>query len=566
MKVGASKKEITAFIKGVGMLGYGMYFNVMKDITTPLYCRAFSFKNNNEKFVVVAICEIAFITDSLKQGILTKLKSYNITDDNLLLLAQHTHSGPGGFSHYALYNFTTPGFVPYIYNNLVDKISDTIIDSIQSFQNSKLYISKGLFDEKDEVAFNRSLDAYNQNKDITPLTHEERHKAVDRQMTLLNIENEAHIPIASINWFGVHTTSISNDNHSICSDNKGYAATYLEEDMSNDYIAAFAQGACGDVSPKFIFNPKHKAQRGFWEGKFHNDFESAKYNGKLQYLKAKGLISTRNKTEILSEKIASYIQYIDFSKIEIDAIYTGGLEGKFTSPACQGMAFLAGAKMDGPGAPRFLEVLGKRLSRNIKQKELNLRNISAEEKQRIERKYIAQGTKDIMIESGEGKLMGTNDIKNIALPGIIDGGIRNMKKQHRDGALITKSWTPQILPLHWIEIGELLLVGFPFEITTVASYRLKKSLQDLVDGTDIKEIILCPYANSYNGYITTYEEYQIQMYEAGHTVFGEWSLAALQTSFKRMYDGIKTKTLDTSLQPLVFSEHEISLRINRIKN
>ncbi len=32
--------------------------------------------------------------------------------------------------------------------------------------------------------------------------------------------------------------------------------------------------------------------------------------------------------------------------------------------------------------------------------------------------------------------------------------------------------------------------------------------------------------------MTTYEEYQAQIYEGGHTVFGEWSLAALQTKFE----------------------------------
>lgn len=559
MLVGCAKSEITAFVKGVGMLGYGMFFNKMKDIATPLYCRAFTFKNENQ-IVVIAICELAFITDSLKQGILQKLEAYHISDINLLLLAQHTHSGPGGYSHYALYNFTTPGFVPEIYNQLVEKISQSIIQSIKNIGEINIAISKSSFDENDEVAFNRSLDAYNLNSDITPLKHEERHKAVNREMTLIHFENKDQKPIASINWFGVHTTSISNDNHSICSDNKGYAATYLEEDFNDNYIAAFAQGICGDVSPKFIYNPKRKAQRGFWEGKFHNDFESAKYNGQLQYKKAKEIILNETKKWITSNEIKATIQYFDFSNLNIDKQYTNGEEGKITSPACQGMAFLAGAKMDGPGAPRVLETLGKKVSRNIRVKELQLKNVTEEEKLRIIRKYFAQGIKDIILESGEGKILGTSDVKNIVLPGIIDGGIRHMKKQHRDGALITKPWTPQILPLQWIQIGQLLFVAFPFEITTVAGKRLQKSIEELVEGSSIEEVILCPYANSYNGYITTYEEYQLQMYEAGHTVFGEYSLAALQTCFKKLYHNIQQNKLDTSVQPLVFTEQEIAKR------
>ena len=560
MQIGCAKYDITVFKKGVGMLGYGMFFNKMKDIATPLFCRAFSFKNQESKIVVIAVCELAFITDSLKLGVLNRLKEQGIEDANLMLLAQHTHSGPGGYSYYALYNFTTPGFVPEIYNTLIDKISHTIILAIQRIQDAKWGIAKSSFDENEPVAFNRSLDAYNLNNDVVPLIHTERHKAVNREMTLLHFVNNQNQAIASLNWFGVHTTSISNDNHSICSDNKGYAATFLENEFDQNYVGAFAQGSCGDVSPKFIFNPKRNAQRGFWEGQYPNDFDSAKFNGQLQYKKAKEIIDNVEKKWNSSNTLHAYIQYFDFSNILIDREYTNGEEGKITSPACQGMAFLAGAKMDGPGAPRVVEVIGKKMSRTIRMNELQLKNISEDEKVRIIKKYFAQGKKDIIIESGEGKILGTNDVKKIVLPGIFDGGIRNMKKQLREGALITKAWTPQILPLQWIQIGNMLLVGFPFEITTVATRRLQKSIEDLIVDTEITDVILCPYANSYNGYITTYEEYQLQMYEAGHTVFGEYSLAALQTCFKKLFHNIINHTIDNSIQPLVFSPEEIAKR------
>ena len=56
------------------------------------------------------------------------------------------------------------------------------------------------------------------------------------------------------------------------------------------------------------------------------------------------------------------------------------------------------------------------------------------------------------------------------------------------------------------------------------------------------------------GYVTTYEEYQQQAYEGGHTLFGQWTLAACQSKFKllaeqllldknqRNYDQTTTKT------------------------
>ena len=75
------------------------------------------------------------------------------------------------------------------------------------------------------------------------------------------------------------------------------------------------------------------------------------------------------------------------------------------------------------------------------------------------------------------------------------------------------------------------MAGFPFEITTIAGKRLRKSLEEVLSKRGVKRVILCPYANGYSGYMTTNEEYQAQIYEGGHTVFGEWSFAALQTKF-----------------------------------
>lgn len=87
------------------------------------------------------------------------------------------------------------------------------------------------------------------------------------------------------------------------------------------------------------------------------------------------------------------------------------------------------------------------------------------------------------------------------------------------------------MPIQLFIIGDIALAALPFEITTIAGQRLRNSLQDVLGKRGVTKVILCPYANGYSGYITTYEEYQEQIYEGGHTVFGEWSLAALQTKF-----------------------------------
>ena len=80
----------------------------------------------------------------------------------------------------------------------------------------------------------------------------------------------------------------------------------------------------------------------------------------------------------------------------------------------------------------------------------------------------------------------------------------------------------------------------------------------------IEEVIISPYANAYSGYITTYEEYQLQCYEGGHTVFGEWTEAAYRTAFNKlaheMSNGSEKRDLNAMVSPRLFSEEELRNR------
>ena len=121
-----------------------------------------------------------------------------------MLTAQHTHSGPSGFSYYGLYNISTPGFSMEVYRMVVDGIVASIVAAEQNLKPAKLSIGGATFEPDKEVAYNRSLEAYNKNPEVKQkVSFENRHLALDREMTLLNIEGVDGKPIGSINWFGV---------------------------------------------------------------------------------------------------------------------------------------------------------------------------------------------------------------------------------------------------------------------------------------------------------------------------------------------------------------------------
>jgi neutral ceramidase len=567
-EIGTGIGDITAFKKGIGMMGYGMHFNTVEEIETPLFARAFVIKDpSTQKKVVFVNAEICFITISIKSGVIKKLNEkhpdFGYTHDNVILTAQHTHSAPGGYSHYAFYNLSIPGFVPEVYETIVNGILEAIVKAENSIQPANLYLNTGTFEPELEVAFNRSIRAYNANPEVQKIDADKTHLAVDREMTLIRIEGLNGEKIGMINWFGVHTTSISNDNTKICADNKGYASAYFEEDIRSgneqkNFIAAFAQGATGDISPNFIWDTNKKWMRG----KFEDDFESAKFNGRLQYTKAKEIYDTALKNQPLKNDIDYVNMSFDFSNVVPDTEFTKGQKEQ-TGPACHGVAFFVGTA-EARGMNDTLAAIARFCSRTVKIYELIKAKFLTEEKGNIIRnKYKIQGKKDILFETGEGRVLGTSNISNLIIPSWVDKGIKTFKTQYRDGAL-KAPWIPQILPLQIIIIGELAIASFPGEITTIAGLRLKNTIQGILEKKGIKKVIISPYANAFCGYVTTYEEYQCQLYEGGHTVFGEWTLAAFQTKFKELALQLlkepKDRIIDKSVVPLEFTKEELSKR------
>lgn len=569
-EVGTGKADITVDKKGVGMMGYGMFRNIVLGVETPIYARAIVFRDSKTgKKIAYVNAEICFITIAVKSGVVKRFarnhEELGYTESNLFLTAQHTHSAPGGYSNYGLYNMSIPGFVPEVYTKIVDGIVDAILEAEKNLQPAELKIATGIFEPDQEVAFNRSVFAYNLNPEVEiKRTEKDKHLAVDREMTLMRIDSPDGKPIASVNWFGTHTTSLSNDNHLISSDNKGYAAHYHEEEMKKHgrekFISIFAQHVSGDVTPNFIWDKKKKWTRG----KFENDFDSAKFNGNLQFEKAKE-ISEKAKTAIPLLPEIDYLKMnFDFRNIVCDPQFTNGKTDARTGPSCHGIAFFAGTE-EGPGMAPPVTFAAKMLSKFIRFWEhITMPLMKPERKESVKEKYLVQGNKDILIETCDRKILGTSDIKNLFIPGWADRNIAVFKEYHRNGSLDNKPWIPQVLPFHIAILGNMALVGIPCEITTIAGQRLRKTVADVLKKRGVERVIISSYTNAYCGYVTTYEEYQMQCYEGGHTVFGEYTLAAFQTKFKLLAEELLKKPEERNateiVEPAKFTEEEISKR------
>lgn len=567
-QVGVAKEDITAFVYNKGMMGYAVPTHVVKDVETPISVRAFVVRDKKSgRKVALVNTEICFYTIALKDAVVKKLQEehpeLNYSDANVLLSAQHTHSAPGGYSHYVLYNVAIPGFQPKVFNNVVNGTVKAIVKATENLQDGQLFYQTGEFEPDIPVAFNRSIKAYNTNPEVEkPVSKANHHLAIDRTMKLLRFDAVGGTPLGALNWFGVHPTSVGNTHMRICYDNKGYAAEYLEENVRQssgnpEFIAAFAQDTAGDVSPNHQYEIPVPIDK---------EYESAKFNGNLQYTKAREIFEQAGSLKPVSDGIDYELMFMNMSNIIVDSEFLLGRTGVRTAPAAIGMHMLLGANdrpaLDATG--NFLLGLGgPLLPKVIRAYERNVLRLFRTQKEMddINLKYRAHGAKQITIESNIGKILGTFYVQRMIIPDVIDETIKRLKQIDREGYFARTPWMPRIVPLQIIIIGQLAIIGIAGEVTTMAGKRIRETALRILRHRGVEHIILATYANGYHGYITTTQEYKLQLYEGAHTIFGKWTLPAYQTKIKQlaieMLKPQNRRQIDHKLQPELFAPDEI---------
>jgi neutral ceramidase len=485
--IGSGVYDITGPAAELGMMGYAMVEQKTTGIHQRLRSRAFVIASpcNNKRAVFVS-ADLGQIFQVVKQKVMQKLVarygSTTYTDANVMLTATHTHAGPGGFSHYAMYNLTVLGFDQQNLNAIAEGIFQSIVRAHNNLAAGTIRLATGTIAD---ASINRSAEAYL----LNPATERALYSSdVDKTMTLLRLDRATGAEVGQINWFPVHATSMGNDNLLISGDNKGYASYLHEKAKGTNYaattqtfVAAFANSNEGDVTPNI---------HGGTNGGGANDFDSTKLSGEKQYNRAVSLCN--GATQLVTGGIDYRHTHVKMDAVTVGAAWAGGMT-RNTCPAAIGISMLAGAE-DGPGfgSEGFtcadIETAWDAFSCAVTQ-------------------TACQAEKPIVLEMG---------------------------------TMTPYPWTPEVLPLQIVRIGNLALVGVPYESTTMAGRRLVATVKNELASAGVTHVVIAGLANAYAGYVSTREEYAAQHYEGASTHFGPWTLAAFQQEFQKLAVAMRT--------------------------
>ncbi|KAF2502657.1 Neutral/alkaline nonlysosomal ceramidase [Lophium mytilinum] len=519
--LGVGKADITGPVVELNMMGYANSSQVGTGLRQRIYSRAFIVgdpKDPSQRFVYMVLDTQSGDT-AVRYGILEGLASlgseYSMySQKNVAVTGTHSHSGPGAWLNYLLPQITSLGFSKQSYQAIVDGAVLSIKRAHESMELGT--ISAGTKTIKN-ANINRSLYAYLAN----PKSERDRYTDnVDKTMTLLKFTRASDgKDVGILTWFAVHGTSLLGNQTVIAADNKGVAAYLVEQEMKSvsnaaeGFVAGFSQANVGDTTPNV---------EGAWCEDGSNtecNFEDSTCGGKSQdchgrgpYFglddggvkscyeigkrQADGALRIYNSMAvsgipISGNAVRSFHTFVDFSNFTF-TLPNGTIAS--TCPAAMGNSFAAGTS-DGPGAFDF--------------------------------KQNNSGAPD-------------NPLWNVVGGLIAEPGPEQIKCQYPKPILLNVGeahtpydWTPNIVDIQVLRVGQFIMIVSPGEATTMSGRRWREAVYDaavsssLVSSSSTSPIVvLGGPANSYTHYIATEEEFGIQRYEGASTLYGPNTLNA----------------------------------------
>ncbi|XP_031245949.1 neutral ceramidase isoform X2 [Mastomys coucha] len=502
-------------------MGYSKNGQNARGLLTRLFSRAFIMADpdgsNRMAFVSVEIC---MISQRLRLEVLKRLQSkYGslYRRDNVILSAIHTHSGPAGFFQYTLYILASEGFSNRTFQYMVSGIVKSIDIAHTNLKPGKILINKG---NVANVQINRSPSSYLQN----PPSERARYSSnTDKEMLVLKLVDLNGEDLGLISWFAIHPVSMNNSNHFVNSDNMGYAAYLFEQEKNKGYlpgqgpfVAGFASSNLGDVSPNILGphcvntgescdNDKSTCPNGgpsmcMASGPGQDMFESTHIIGRLIYQRAKELYASASQ-EVTGPVLAAH-QWVNMTDVSVQLNATHTV--KTCKPAL-GYSFAAGT-IDG--------VSGLNITQGTTEGDLFWDTLRDQLLGKPSEEIIeCQKPKPILLHTGE------------------------LTKPH--------PWQPDIVDVQIVTLGSLAIAAVPGEFTTMSGRRFREAIKKefALYGMKDMTVVVAGLSNVYTHYITTYEEYQAQRYEAASTIYGPHTLSAYIQLFRALAKAIATDTV-----------------------
>jgi neutral ceramidase len=460
---GVAQTDITP-PPGLPLAGYSALSADSKGFRIRLKARAFYLKPANGKPVCIVQCDLLSGSRILHHSVSEKIAKYtDISAAGLVILGSHTHTGPGNFFASKFYNdhaSNRKGFDTELFAFLTEQISQAIIKAYQSCRPA--HIATGCT-QIDYATRNRSLPAYLNNTSVDSSRYISRYQAINPAFYMIRIDTQTNSgsfkPAGVISFFSIHPNIRPQNLDCLYS---GDILGFVEISVAQ---SIFKNEHLDHMPIHAVINMTHGDNNPNLPENVPENFISARQLG----------LKMGQDAFVLHKSLLTTLKsdcHIAFRAKDINVLQSNTINDvKICRPAI-GCPVLGGAIGKGsilqhipPFAPGW------------------------------PKKWFTHSCHE-----SKRKVLGPFH-----------------------GLLFSKDQYPQQLLAQVIIVDNMLILPLPLEITCEAGKRMANHVHSLVhqiEKSQIQHILPASCANGYWGYVTTHEEYQMQYYEGGHTLYG----------------------------------------------
>jgi hypothetical protein len=251
---GAAAADITPDVKAmhVPSSGYGQRKGKpMQGVHDRVFCKALAVSDEKQQAAIVT-CDLIGISATLRDKVLAGLAGSGIADENLLMAASHTHSGPGAMMKNLIADIGFGWYNEELTQETADRIVAAIKTALKKMQPATLRVGET---KLPDLIRNRRDPAGSYNYDTRRFgpAYDPQNPAnvIDPTLTVIRIDDLSGRPIAVLFHFPAHATVFGADNWLISADWPGEAQRRIEAQVPGA-VAMFLTGAEGDQEPTMV--------------------------------------------------------------------------------------------------------------------------------------------------------------------------------------------------------------------------------------------------------------------------------------------------------------------------
>ena len=254
---GAAKADITPNVQEhkIPSSGYGVRGRKpMQGVHDPVMAKALVLKSGEAQAAIVTL-DLIGVSRELRQAVLKRLEGTGIGDQNLLITASHTHSGPGAMEKNFIAGLVFGGYQKWLVDWTADRIAGAVKEAQAGLKPAVLKAASG---QAPGLTLNRRDPAKSYNYDTRRFSNAydpgNPENVTDDEIIVLRVDDASGRPLALLVSFATHGTVLGADNMLISADWPGAMQRELEQAFP-PAVVLYMNGAQGDQAPAMPDNP-----------------------------------------------------------------------------------------------------------------------------------------------------------------------------------------------------------------------------------------------------------------------------------------------------------------------